>query len=182
MRSFLNRTMTPSMFISIAALIVAMTGTGVAAYALAKGSVGTPQLKNGAVTAPKLSPDRRSAQPKLLPGQIMTGTWSGGAGDSTTGYFGEGLTFPATLPKTFVKTNYEYIVAGDPFTTNCAGPGKAARGWACFYEAQNSGSELCCIYANLAFDDGIGRTGARLYWSVLGTSSYSDGLWAVRAP
>jgi hypothetical protein len=44
----------PALVIATAALFVALGGTGFAAFALPKNSVGTKQLKNGAVTAKKL--------------------------------------------------------------------------------------------------------------------------------
>jgi|1186.fasta_scaffold117464_2 hypothetical protein len=45
----------PSMLVALVALVLALAGTGYAA-GLAKNSVGTPQLKNGAVTTVKLAP------------------------------------------------------------------------------------------------------------------------------
>jgi hypothetical protein len=44
----------PAFAVATVALIVAMAGTGYAAFKLPKNSVGTKQLKNGAVTTPKL--------------------------------------------------------------------------------------------------------------------------------
>jgi hypothetical protein len=44
----------PALVISVVALIVAMCGTGYAAFHLAKNSVGTRQIKNGAVKASKI--------------------------------------------------------------------------------------------------------------------------------
>jgi hypothetical protein len=43
------------MVVSLAALFVALGGTGYAAFSLPKNSVGTKQLKNGAVTGPKIA-------------------------------------------------------------------------------------------------------------------------------
>ena len=45
----------PSMLVALVALVLALAGTGYAA-GLAKNSVGTPQLKSGAVTTVKLAP------------------------------------------------------------------------------------------------------------------------------
>jgi hypothetical protein len=54
MKSFhLNRP-SPALIISTVALLVALGGTGFAAFALPKNSVGSKQLKNGAVTNKKL--------------------------------------------------------------------------------------------------------------------------------
>lgn len=44
----------PSLVISLTALMVALGGTGYAAFRLPAGSVGTPQLRDGAVTARKV--------------------------------------------------------------------------------------------------------------------------------
>jgi len=45
----------PSMLVALAAVVLALGGTGYAA-GVARNSVGTPQLKNGAVTTVKLAP------------------------------------------------------------------------------------------------------------------------------
>jgi hypothetical protein len=45
----------PAIVISVLALIVAMTGTGYAAISIPRNSVGTGQLRNGAVTGPKIA-------------------------------------------------------------------------------------------------------------------------------
>jgi hypothetical protein len=47
---------TPALVVATAALVVALGGTGYAAFAIPKASVGTPQLKNGAVTPAKIVP------------------------------------------------------------------------------------------------------------------------------
>ena len=44
----------PALIVAIIALIVSMGGTGYAAFTLPNNSVGTKQLKNGAVTAAKV--------------------------------------------------------------------------------------------------------------------------------
>ena len=60
----------PSLVISIVALVVAMAGTGYAAIALPKNSVGSKQLKRGAVTPSKVarSTIRRFRGARGLPG------------------------------------------------------------------------------------------------------------------
>jgi hypothetical protein len=54
MQEYLRRRPSPSMVISVIALIVAMGGTGYAALSLPKNSVGSKQLKKNAVTASKI--------------------------------------------------------------------------------------------------------------------------------
>jgi hypothetical protein len=51
----------PAIVISFIALIVAMGGTGYAAISIPKNSVGTPQLRNGAVTKQKIAPNTLGA-------------------------------------------------------------------------------------------------------------------------
>ena len=54
--SRLRRHLSPALVISCLALLAAVGGTGYAAIALPPGSVGTKQLKNGAVVASKVKP------------------------------------------------------------------------------------------------------------------------------
>jgi hypothetical protein len=54
-RGLARRLPSPAMAVALAALFVSLAGTSYAAFALAPGSVGTAQLKNGAVTGPKLA-------------------------------------------------------------------------------------------------------------------------------
>jgi hypothetical protein len=54
MRAFLPRRPSPALVVACLALLVALSGTGYAAVVLPKGSVGTPQLKAGAVTSIKV--------------------------------------------------------------------------------------------------------------------------------
>jgi hypothetical protein len=56
MRTLLARRPSPAMVVACIALLVALSGTGIAAVgALAPNSVGTAQLRTGAVTNPKLA-------------------------------------------------------------------------------------------------------------------------------
>ena len=52
----------PAMAVSVAALFVALGGTSYAAFSLPNNSVGTKQLKNGAVTGSKIK-NRRLSRP-----------------------------------------------------------------------------------------------------------------------
>src|SRR5947209_16093343 len=81
--------LSPALVISLIALFVALGGTSYAAVALKipKNSVGTPQLKNGAVTAGKLNASAIAALKSIrtLPsGVTETGDWGFGT-DSAGG-------------------------------------------------------------------------------------------------
>jgi hypothetical protein len=54
MRGLLSRRPSPAMIVAILALVMAMVGTGYAAFKLPKNSVGTKQLKKNSVTAAKI--------------------------------------------------------------------------------------------------------------------------------
>lgn len=54
MRRILGRRPSPAFVLACIALVVALSGTGYAALSLPRGSVGTPQLRNGAVTSLKV--------------------------------------------------------------------------------------------------------------------------------
>jgi len=56
MRQLLSRKPSPAMVVACVALVVALGGTGYAAFRLPTGSVGTKQLRNGAVTKVKIAP------------------------------------------------------------------------------------------------------------------------------
>jgi hypothetical protein len=72
MRSHLIRRPPPAMVIACLALLVALSGTGYAAIKLPAKSVGTKQLKTGAVTNAKLA--RRAVTGAKVAGNSLTGT------------------------------------------------------------------------------------------------------------
>jgi hypothetical protein len=57
------------------ALFVALTGTSYAAISFPAGSVGTRELKNGAVTAVKLNPTSVAASVRAWATLVWTGAW-----------------------------------------------------------------------------------------------------------
>jgi hypothetical protein len=181
MRRFFKDSISPSMAVALLALVLAASGTGYAAVQLGHNSVGSAQIKNHSVAASDLKAPG-SAQPVLRPGQTMRGYFAGGGSDGTTGYFGEGITFPAKLPASFINTHVRYMTAGSPGTNKCPGPGTAKRGWMCFYEGQASNATVCCIYDQNYNSFATADFGVRIYWDVVGSGSYADGQWVVRAP
>jgi hypothetical protein len=184
MRRFLKDSISPSMGVALLALVLAASGTGYAAVQLAHNSVGSAQIRDHSVTAVDLKAPHpvKAAQPVLQPGQIMRGYFAGGGSDGVSGYFGEGITFPAKLPPNFDNNHVRYLTAGSPPTTRCPGPGTAKRGWMCFYEGQSNAASLCCIYDQNYNSPATADFGLRIYWDVVGASSYADGQWVVRAP
>jgi hypothetical protein len=70
--SRLRRHLSPALVISCLALLAAVGGTGYAAIKLPPGSVGTKQLKNGAVVASKVKPRSLLAR-NFKPGQLPRG-------------------------------------------------------------------------------------------------------------
>jgi hypothetical protein len=70
--SRLSRHLSPALVIACLALLAAVGGTGYAAMALPPGSVGTKQLKNGAVVASKVKPRSLLAR-NFKPGQLPRG-------------------------------------------------------------------------------------------------------------
>ena len=65
----LRRHLTPANAIAVAAMVVALAGTGVAASTLANGSVTSAKLANNAVTTPKLANNAVTAT-KLAQGSV----------------------------------------------------------------------------------------------------------------
>jgi hypothetical protein len=57
MKGLLSRRPSPALIIAVIALVLAMAGTGYAAFKLPKNSVGTKQIKNKAVSTAKLKKD-----------------------------------------------------------------------------------------------------------------------------
>ncbi|WP_183098307.1 hypothetical protein [Nocardioides pelophilus] len=176
MKRFFKESLSPTMAVAILALVVATGGTG---YAAARFGNDSAASKQGIASAQLAG---AAAQPVLRSGKTMVGYYAAGGSDGTTGYIGEGITFPAKLPAGFNNNHVQYLAQGDPFTTRCPGPGSAKRGWMCFYEGQSSGVDLCCIYDQSYNSPAVANYGVRIYWSVNGSSSYADGQWVVRAP
>lgn len=178
MRRFFKDSFSPSMAVALLALVLAASGTGYAATQLGHNSVGSAQIKDHSVSSADLKAAAQPAQPTLKPGQTMRGYFASGG----TGYFAEGITFPAKLPGNFNNNHVQYLSDGDPGTTQCPGPGTAKRGWMCFYEGQSFNMDLCCIYDQNYNNPATADFGVRIYWYSSGADSYADGQWVVRAP
>ncbi len=153
----------PATIIATFALAVALGGTGFAAA----------QLSGAQRVAP--------GQPTLGSGATMVGYFAAGSGASS--WLADSITFPKKLPSSFNQNHVQYLTTGSSYTTRCPGPGRAAKGWMCFYEGQSSNATLCCIYNQHYDDPAVAPYGTRIYWSSDSSSdSYADGQWVVRAP
>lgn len=69
----------------------------------------------------------------------------------------------------------------DASPTPIGDPYRAARGWACFYEQQNSSATLAFVYDEDYNSLAIGTYGTRMYWTAT-NANFVDGVWAIRAP
>jgi hypothetical protein len=134
----------PALVISLFALFVALGGTSYAAItSLPKNSVGTPQLKNGAVAAAKLNRDVSKSYVMyggaLPAGKTEVGVW--GHGDTAEGGAGAQswpvFTFPVPLAK---AVNHAVAVNGSS-GPHCPGAGRAAPGYLCVYVANKSNTD-----------------------------------------
>jgi hypothetical protein len=114
---------TPSMLIALLALFVALGGSSYAALQLPRGSVGTKQLKNNAVTSPKvknnslLVRDFRASQRSLLRGPAGARGPQGAQGlpgpAGASGAPGSALAFAhVNANGTIDAANSENVVAG----------------------------------------------------------------------
>jgi hypothetical protein len=182
----------PALVISLIALFVALGGTSYAAVALKipKNSVGTPQLKNGAVTAGKLN---ASAIAKLksigtLPsGVTETGDW--GFGSDSAGGVGVAsamwvvTSFPIPLASALNGDHTIYVTGVS--ASHCSGPGHADAGYLCVYQNYLGGANTPNGVFNPENDGspGTGKYGFGLSLAAPVAGSYlAHGSWAVTAP
>ena len=169
MRRYMKDSISPSMGVALVALLVALSGSSYAAVTLGHDSAERTSL-------------RAPGQPVLGSGQVMKGYFAAAAGDSSSGYMADAITFPKKLPSGFNNNHVQYIEDGGAFTNRCPGGGDAKRGWMCFYVGQSSASSLCCIYDQGYNSPAVGDYGVRMYWYPSGDSNYVDGQWVLRAP
>jgi hypothetical protein len=183
----------PALVISLIALFVALGGTSYAAItSLPANSVGTKQLKNGAVTKAKLNASALTGylrQGATLPaGKTEVGVWGSGAYAGTDGGGADArpvVTFPVPLASG-LDASHRIVVAGTSATW-CPGVGHADPGYLCVYETAHLNAEDLANsnIVNPENNDAAG-TGAHGF-SILLTAIdpgdwYASGTYAVTAP
>jgi hypothetical protein len=185
--------------VSIIALIVALGGTSYAAFSLPKNTVGTKQLRTGAVTTKKIkngavtgskiklstlgtvpSAARATSSAQLGSGQSETGVWS--ANDTNQPAYGA-ISFVHALAS---KPTIHLIAPGATPPSGCSGSVAAP--------AASPGN--LCVFADFLFNStyggsfdpggtgpGAGVHGAVVFLSQVATSHFDGaGTWAVTAP
>jgi hypothetical protein len=177
----------PALVISLIALFVALGGTSYAAISsLPANSVGTQQLKNGAVTAAKL------AYGQTLPsGKTETGAWGygnyAGASDGGGSQGWATATFTNPLAARLDGSHTIYVTAAP--VAHCAGAGSADRGYLCVYQGDVYHTTVP-ISANIFSAEGssaalgTGKYGWTIYLraTAAGESWLAAGTYAVTAP
>lgn len=171
----------PALVISLIALFVALGGTSYAAMTLPKNSVGTKQLKNGAVTAAKIDLGVLKAYLKygatLPSGDTESGAWGwGGFADAQGGGAGAFpvTSFPVPLAKA-PNASHSIYVSGSS-ATHCSGAGHADPGYLCVYQ------DLIGDAANPTSGDissPTGGTGAAATGFKINLQATAAGEWGV---
>jgi len=194
------------MLVALLALFVAMSSGAYAVAALGAHTVGTKQLKKGAVTNGKLRADAVTsakvangslAAADFQAGQLQAGMSVLAAGHTETGVFTVGgpayannatfissVTFPIPLAAELVADHTVYVTGSS--ATHCPGRGRADRGYLCVYELYNfpgfiASPKILKPTSTVLIDGGAAREGFMLDASANGANTFvaSWGSWAV---
>jgi hypothetical protein len=194
------------------AVFIALGGASYAAITLPKNSVGTEQLKKGAVTETKLSKAARDTLagdadvqgkedargPEGAPGKSVgaiplpskateTGVFAAAGGGDTT-VAGQLMTAvvqfvqPLTMP--IESRNVITLKQNESSAPHCPGEGQAAPGYFCAYVAYELGASFFGPFENPATGgNGTGVDGASAFAKTTGTGTGAlGGTWALTAP
>jgi hypothetical protein len=177
--------LSPALVISLIALFVALGGTSYAAItSLPVNSVGTPQLKNGAVTAPKLAYGQTLPSGKTETGEWGVGNYGDAASGGSSGF--ATATFQVPLKSALNGSHVIYVPGG--VATHCPGAGHADAGYLCVYQGDLFDAQL--PNSGNIFNPEItgGPPGAGVHGWAIALHANAPGLWfaggsfAVTAP
>ncbi len=171
------------------------TGTG-PALRLANGHAGSaPFTINGNThVVPGLNANYLGGHPSsyyasraVLPsGQSESGMFGAGSGaenvTTTQGWIADAITYPRPLGAKISDSNVIEVNGVGP-VTHCPGPGHAAPGFLCFYDAIKSSIGQASVWSD---DSGTGwptpSIGMVMYWQPTALDAYVGGEWTVTAP
>jgi len=184
----------PALFISLIALFVALGGTSYAAItSLPANSVGTKQIKTGAVTGTKLNPAVLKyllhGGGTLPSGKTEVGDWGGGGIEGAGGSGGAVrpvISFAIPLAHG-IDANHTIYVSGTS-AAYCPGAGHAARGYLCLYQGDitNTSTPDADDTYNPEVSGSTGGTGTNGFEMLLQANTtgfwFISGTYAVTAP
>jgi hypothetical protein len=203
----LSEKLTYANVMATVAVFIALGGASYAAIKLPKNSVGTEQLKNGAVTETKLSKGARAtlagdadSQGKEgtagknvialapLPSKATeTGVFAAATG-SETAVSGQLTTavvqFAQPLPAPLDSHHVVTLKQSESSADHCPGVGQAAPGFFCAYVGYELGASFFSPFEDPATGaNGTGVDGANAFVKTTGTGTGAlGGTWAVTAP
>jgi hypothetical protein len=208
----LSEKLTYANVMATVAVFIALGGASYAAITLPKNSVGTEQLKKGAVTETKLSKAARATLageadpqgkegpggPEGAPGKNVgaiplpskateTGVFAAAGGCDTT-VAGQLMTavvqFVQPLPMPIDSHNVITLKQNESSAPHCPGEGQAAPGYFCAYAAYEEGASFFSPFENPGTGgNGTGVDGASAFIKTTGTGTGAiGGTWAVTAP
>jgi hypothetical protein len=187
--------------VALLALFVALGGTSIAASnaLLPNNSVGTKQLRNGAVTKTKINAKTLKAlkgnrglqgakgdkgadftiATTLQPGQTEVGVYSAW-GQDATGEISDTVNFRVPLPADLPTGHQVFVPQGTTSATHCPGIGHANSGYLCIYEDDHVGATEVGAFDPSNGHDDISKLGFGVNF-VFATASggWSYGSWAV---
>jgi hypothetical protein len=172
------------MVVASAALVVALGGSASAAvlingHSIKANTVTGVQVKESTLKTVPSAASASSLAP-LPSGHSMTGMFGTGAGDTTSGYLGDSITYARPLHKP-IPDGHIIDVQGSS-APHCPGIGHAARGYLCLYNGDYNAVGTGFGYSTDSFVWAGGKSyGVVLYWVITGTEPYVGGTWTVTA-
>ncbi len=186
----------PLVSLSVAGVALAFTLSGSAVALPGKNKVDGGDIKNSSVTGKDIKADSltgsdiKESTLGTVPsaaslsvaksGSTQSGVFSGGGGDSTSGYFGSIAQYTQPLAEQIPDGNI-IDTFDDPDPALCPGPGSAAPGYLCLYFDLHNQIGTGYGYSTDS-DYPTPSVGASLYFEILGSNSYANGSWTVTAP